>query len=111
MQRGRKLVRRLYVALCCVRDAAGLGLEAAIEELGAALREFDEPVALTSAKVCVGCGYLHPISGAAGPDRCERCEALLPAARTNSRSGPQQGTRVIRAKGTHHVTPFVQGAW
>ncbi len=43
----------------------------------------DEPVALTRAKVCVECGYLHPIPGAAGPDRCERCEALLPAARAN----------------------------
>src|SRR5581483_6225860 len=30
----------------------------------------DAPIALTRAKVCFQCGYLHPIPGAAGPDRC-----------------------------------------
>jgi len=29
------------------------------------------------AKLCPVCGYLHPLSGTAGPDRCERCNALL----------------------------------
>jgi very-short-patch-repair endonuclease len=41
----------------------------------------EETVALTRAKVCVECGYLHALGGNAGPDRCEWCEALLPAAR------------------------------
>lgn len=29
------------------------------------------------AKLCTSCGYLHPLTGTAGPDRCERCNTLL----------------------------------
>ena len=36
----------------------------------------------TSAKVCPACGYLHPITGEANPDRCNYCDALLPGAMT-----------------------------
>jgi very-short-patch-repair endonuclease len=30
------------------------------------------------AKICKSCGYLHPMSGGAGPDLCERCHTELP---------------------------------
>jgi hypothetical protein len=40
-------------------------------------------VALTRAKRCDECGYLHALGGGPGPDRCERCQALLPAERSN----------------------------
>jgi len=33
----------------------------------------------TTAKICVTCGYLHPVSQGQGPDLCERCGAALPA--------------------------------
>jgi ATP-dependent helicase YprA (DUF1998 family)/very-short-patch-repair endonuclease len=36
----------------------------------------------TRAKVCQACGYLHPISDEANPDRCDYCDALLPGAMT-----------------------------
>lgn len=43
----------------------------------------DEGAALTrAAKRCDACGYLHPISGPAGADVCERCGAPLGAAIT-----------------------------
>ena len=32
------------------------------------------------AKICRTCGYLHPLSGTAGPDLCESCRAELPGA-------------------------------
>ncbi len=32
---------------------------------------------LSEAKQCHACGYLHPISGASNPDRCEYCNAEL----------------------------------
>jgi Helicase conserved C-terminal domain len=40
-------------------------------------------VALTRAKRCDECGYLHALGAGPGPDRCERCEALLPGERSN----------------------------
>lgn len=39
----------------------------------------EEPVATGRAKQCDACGYLHPISGSAGPDVCERCAGALGA--------------------------------
>jgi superfamily II DNA/RNA helicase/very-short-patch-repair endonuclease len=36
-----------------------------------------------SAIQCRECGYLHPLTGAPGPDLCERCRAKLPAAMDN----------------------------
>ena len=36
-----------------------------------------------AAKQCDQCGYLHPITDAAGQDQCERCGGLLPAALPN----------------------------
>lgn len=39
-----------------------------------------DEVLTTRAKVCERCGYLHPISDQANPDRCDNCQALLPAA-------------------------------
>ncbi|HVT60488.1 MAG TPA: DEAD/DEAH box helicase [Thermoanaerobaculia bacterium] len=36
-----------------------------------------------SAKICGDCGYLHPQTDGAGPDRCERCGSPLPAALPN----------------------------
>jgi hypothetical protein len=36
---------------------------------------------LHKAKQCHACGYLHPVDGAADDDRCEYCQAELPAAR------------------------------
>jgi len=40
----------------------------------------DDRVALTRAKICTACGYIHVLRDGAGPDRCERCEAQLPLA-------------------------------
>ncbi|MHB1462505.1 MAG: DEAD/DEAH box helicase [Armatimonadota bacterium] len=34
-------------------------------------------IGTTNAKLCVACGYLHPISQGNNPDRCERCDSLL----------------------------------
>jgi superfamily II DNA/RNA helicase len=39
--------------------------------------ESETRLVLGAAKQCQACGYLHPISGAANPDRCEYCEAEL----------------------------------
>ncbi len=38
----------------------------------------DESLETSRAKICDRCGYLHPISDAAGPDNCELCDAHLP---------------------------------
>ncbi len=38
----------------------------------------DEPLT-HQAKRCEACGYLHPIATGDGPDRCERCGAMLEA--------------------------------
>jgi ATP-dependent helicase YprA (DUF1998 family) len=35
------------------------------------------PSLTQSAKRCPACGYLHPLSDEAGPDRCERCGGVL----------------------------------
>jgi hypothetical protein len=40
--------------------------------------ESDSRLVVGEAKQCHACGYLHPIGGAANPDRCEYCEAELP---------------------------------
>ncbi len=40
--------------------------------------EGDEPLT-HQAKRCTACGYLHPMLGDAGPDRCQRCNAELAA--------------------------------
>lgn len=37
----------------------------------------------TSAKLCAGCGYLHPVADGGGADRCEHCHELLGAPMTN----------------------------
>ncbi len=39
-----------------------------------------EPVVTTQAKRCTTCGFMHPMAGGPGPDRCEWCRALLPTA-------------------------------
>lgn len=39
--------------------------------------ESETRLVLGAAKQCQACGYLHPISGAANPDRCEYCQAEL----------------------------------
>ena len=46
----------------------------------------DDPVVTSSAIQCGVCGYLHPASGGAGPDRCERCGADLGDSRWRYRS-------------------------
>ena len=37
----------------------------------------NDGVLTREAKLCPACGYLHPLTGTAGPDRCERCNTLL----------------------------------
>ncbi|MBI3273374.1 MAG: DEAD/DEAH box helicase [Planctomycetes bacterium] len=37
----------------------------------------NDQVLTSSAKICDGCGYLHPVAGGAGPDLCEHCAAPL----------------------------------
>lgn len=44
--------------------------------------EGSDPV-LEEAKRCAGCGYLHPMHGGAGADRCESCGRELPAPLTS----------------------------
>ncbi len=39
--------------------------------------EGGEGLATSRAKQCPACGYFHPIHSGDGPDRCERCDALL----------------------------------
>ncbi len=39
--------------------------------------ESDSRLVLSEAKQCHACGYLHPLSGAVNPDRCEYCNAEL----------------------------------
>ena len=46
----------------------------------------DDPVVTSSAIQCDVCGYLHPASSGAGPDRCERCAADLADSRWRYRS-------------------------
>jgi ATP-dependent helicase YprA (DUF1998 family) len=36
-----------------------------------------DDLSLSKAKLCSGCGYLHPISNGEGPDLCEHCEYML----------------------------------
>jgi ATP-dependent helicase YprA (DUF1998 family)/very-short-patch-repair endonuclease len=39
----------------------------------------EEALPTSAAKLCPACGYLHPMTGTAGPDLCQRCgEALEP---------------------------------
>ncbi|RMH21644.1 MAG: DEAD/DEAH box helicase [Acidobacteria bacterium] len=40
----------------------------------------DEDALTSAAKLCHRCGYLHPVTGGAGPDLCELCGAKLPPA-------------------------------
>lgn len=39
----------------------------------------NESLETQGAKICHHCGYLHPITGAAGADVCDRCNESLPA--------------------------------
>jgi len=36
-----------------------------------------DDLSLSKAKLCPGCGYLHPISNGEGPDLCQHCEHML----------------------------------
>jgi len=38
-----------------------------------------EEIDTTEVKVCENCGYLHPCANGDGPERCELCDAELPA--------------------------------
>jgi ATP-dependent helicase YprA (DUF1998 family)/very-short-patch-repair endonuclease len=48
-----------------------------INKVNLPLSEAGEGLATQRAKQCPICGYFHPITTADGPDRCERCNALL----------------------------------
>jgi len=53
-----------------------------INKVNLPISESGEGLAIHRAKQCPVCGYFHPITGARGalgdgPDRCERCNALL----------------------------------
>ncbi|MHB1042627.1 MAG: helicase-related protein, partial [Eubacteriales bacterium] len=37
----------------------------------------DDDLPTSAAKLCPACGYLHPMSGSAGPDLCQRCNQSL----------------------------------
>lgn len=37
----------------------------------------DDDLTTGKAKLCPACGYLHPVSGGAGPDLCQRCHQQL----------------------------------
>jgi hypothetical protein len=37
----------------------------------------DEALPTSAAKLCQACGYLHPMTGSAGPDLCQRCGQAL----------------------------------
>jgi len=39
----------------------------------------DQDIATAQAKQCGSCGYLHPVEGNSGADRCERCGTTLDA--------------------------------
>lgn len=42
-----------------------------------ASRSPENELTTSSAKLCPDCGYLHPITGSAGPDLCQRCKQPL----------------------------------
>jgi ATP-dependent helicase YprA (DUF1998 family)/very-short-patch-repair endonuclease len=48
-----------------------------IHKVNLPVSESGDGFALTRAKQCPVCGYLHPIQSGDGPDRCEHCKSLL----------------------------------
>ncbi len=48
-----------------------------INKVNLPVAETGNGLATSQAKQCPVCGYFHPISSGDGPDRCERCNAML----------------------------------
>jgi ATP-dependent helicase YprA (DUF1998 family)/very-short-patch-repair endonuclease len=48
-----------------------------INKVNLPISESGEGLATSRAKQCPACGYFHPSASVEGPDRCERCHAML----------------------------------